>query len=151
MQVFNRLVAVRRNLWSLLLAVLAIGSSGCDSGPETAIVTGKVSFRGKPLHYGTVMFQHEAGGQPAIGTIQSDGSFQLATPGVGEGVRVGPQLVRITSFEGNDPNNPKKLGSGEPVLGRTLIPTKYSSFGASGLSVEVKPGEPQSFEFDLTP
>ena len=144
--------ALKATFRALPLLACMLGAAGCDSGPETAPVSGTVTFRGQPLRFGTVMFQHESGGQPAIGAIQSDGSFQLTTPGLGDGVRVGPQLVRITCFEGNDPNNSQSLGSGEPVLGRTLIPMKYSSFGGSGLTAEVKSGgEPQSFEFDLAP
>lgn len=132
----------------LFACVLA---TGCNPGPEMAPVTGTVSFRGKPLAYGTVMFQHSSGGQPAVGEIQADGSFTMMTPGQGEGVRVGSQLVRVTSYEGNDPAKAKTLGSGEPVLGRSLIPLKYSSFGSSGLTVEVKPGgEPQSFDLELS-
>ncbi|MBX3426102.1 MAG: hypothetical protein KF688_10515 [Pirellulales bacterium] len=133
-----------------LLAWATVLSIGCSKGPEMAPATGTVSFRGEPLKFGTVMFQHKAGGQPAVGAIQSDGSFSLSTPRLGEGVRVGPQLVRITCFEGNDPNNPMTLPNGEPILGRSLIPQRYGSFGGSGLSVEVASGQSQPFDFQLT-
>ena len=35
------------------------------------------------------------------------------------------------------------------ALGRSLIPPKYQTFG-SGLVAEVKPGDEQTFNFDLT-
>jgi hypothetical protein len=130
--------------------VLLLVAVGCKERPAMAPVTGRVTYRGQPLKFGSVMFQHKSGGQPAAGTIQPDGTFALSTFQPGDGARVGLHLVRIACFEGNDPARQQTMPTGEVVLGRSLIPRKYGSFGASGLEVEVKAGEPQEFTFDLT-
>jgi len=113
-----------------------------------APVRGKVTYQGKPIPFGTVMFQHESGGQPASGEIK-DGAYELNTFSLGAGARAGKNLVRITSFEGQNPAKRKTLGSGEVVLGKSLIPEKYQTFG-NGLTADVKPDEEQTFDFNLT-
>ncbi|MCA9258687.1 MAG: hypothetical protein KDA61_05790 [Planctomycetales bacterium] len=134
--------------------ILTAGSlhmlAGCDSGPLMQPVAGTVSYHGERLKFGNVMFQHASGGQPSTAAIQPDGSFVLTTHGAGEGVRVGPHRVRITCFEGNNPDRPNTLGSGEKVMGKSLIPSRYNSFGGSGLKVIVEAGEDQRFDFELT-
>lgn len=139
-------LSLRVALATLLLLVVV----GCKERPAMAPVTGRVTYRGQPLKFGSVMFQHKSGGQPAAGTIQPDGTFALSTFQPGDGARVGSHLVRIACFEGNDPARQQTMPTGEVVLGRSLIPRKYGSFGASGLEVEVKAGESQEFTFDLT-
>lgn len=95
------------------------------------------------------MFQHESGGQPARGAIKSDGTFELSTYELGDGARPGTNLVRVACFEGSDPNYKSNAPEGEVVLGNSLIPRKYNSFGSSGLKVEVLPDKPQEFELVL--
>lgn len=131
------------------LTCLLIATAGCKDKPAVVPVSGRVTYQGKPVPFGTVMFQHTTGGQPAAGQIQSDGSYSLQTFNAGPGARVGPSLVRITSFEGNNTANPKTLGSGEVVLGKSLLPQKYGAFGSSGLQVEVKAEGEQKFDFNL--
>jgi hypothetical protein len=139
--------AVTRSLAAALLLALLL--PGCKEQPVMVPVSGRVAYRGRPLNFGSVMFQHRSGGQPAAGTIQPDGSFQLSTLKPGDGTRLGPHLVRIACFEGNDPNRQQKMPTGEAVLGKSLIPRKYGSFGGSGLEVEVKSDGPQEFAFEL--
>ena len=65
----------------LLVALIIAGCGGAETGFDgpTGTVTGKVTFKGKPLPEGsTVMFKHEETGQIASGTLSTaDGSFRL--------------------------------------------------------------------------
>ena len=59
----------------LILAAGLVLSSGCGSSlPKTAPVGGRVTYNGKPVVSGTIVFQ-PAQGRPAMGDIQPDGSL----------------------------------------------------------------------------
>ena len=117
-------------------------------------VSGKVTYQGNPLRFGIVMFQPEFG-QPAVGMIQSDGTFRMVTRGEGEGAAVGTNAVRITCYEVQDPaNSTKPLAGdratrGEFSFGMSLIPKKYLSFDTSGIIVEVHRGRSDSVNLEL--
>lgn len=120
--------------------------SGCNSGPKVAPVSGKATLDGKPLKFGTVMFQQATGGQPAVGEIQSDGSFQLSTFRQGDGAIVGTHLIRVACYSSQDPASGLKGGDS---LGNLMIPVKYTVLTSSGLTAEV-PGEGlESFVIEL--
>ena len=98
----------------LLLTVAATTSAGCwRQHRELAPLTGRVTYKGKPLRFGTVIVEHKHG-QPATAVIQPDGSFEMATRGEGEGAAVGKCRVRIACYEGQDPA--KAAGSDQPTV-----------------------------------
>lgn len=138
------------------IAVAAITAPGCArKGPDRAPVSGKVTYKGQPLRFGTVMFETEAG-QYATGAIQPDGTFQMEIRGEGRGAPVGKSKVRIVCFANQDPTprpgetaNDPKHGE-ERGLGASLIPTKYSSTATSGIAVDVKPGNNEPLVLELT-
>ena len=100
-------------------------------------------YRGKPLEFGSVLFQPDAG-PPARGVIKLDGTFQLSTHGLDDGAVIGRHRVRIACFESQQANAPARAESG---LGRSMIPSKYCNLTSSGLHVEVKvKNEPFVFE-----
>jgi len=124
----------------LIVVTPSLFFGGC-SEPNYAPVTGQVYYNGKPLAKGVVMFQ-PSNGQPARGTIQTDGTFKLETPGEAEGARIGLNQVRISSRETH-------ADAGEIALGRMLIPERYNDFVTSGLTAEVKPADNDRFVFRL--
>jgi hypothetical protein len=132
---------------TLLGTGIFVSAVGCNRGPEMAAVTGKVTYNGQPLQFGSVTFQPTRG-QPARGEIQSDGSFELSTFSLGDGAFVGPHKVKIACYESQNPAFVK--GPGEQRLGRSLIPVKYTLLDQSGLTAEVKPDTAEPIVFDLT-
>ena len=100
-------------------------------------------YNDKPLTNGVVMFQPSYG-PPSRGTIQPDGTFELTTLGRGSGARPGINQVRVSSRE--EPPTQK----GELKLGRLLIPERYTQFGDSGLTADVKAENNEPFVFHLT-
>jgi hypothetical protein len=140
------LQSVRHGLAALAVSLLL----GCGSSPELAPAGGKVSYKGKPLAFGTVVFQHELGGQPSQADIQPDGSFVMGTFEAGDGARIGPNRVAIYCYESQDPARAAARKAGEQTLGRLLIPQRYAMFNTSGITVEVKPEANEPFVFELT-
>ncbi len=128
----------RHRRWIVFAAVWLIACPfmlGCGSSRLPMIpVQGKVTHQGKPLTFGAVIVQPDIG-PPAIGAIQSDGSFRLATEGR-EGVVVGKHKVAITCY---DTEAPGRAPDPKGRLGKLLIPSKYIHTQTSGLVVDVKP------------
>lgn len=129
----------------VVLATMAF-VAGCSSsgGLPTAKVTGKVTYRDKPVPNGTVMFVPEGDKPAATGEIQPDGTYELSTYGAGDGAVLGPHTVMITAVAEMADALPEQR-SGTPAL---LVPLKYANNNTSGLTAEVK-DEPNTFNFDL--
>jgi hypothetical protein len=101
-------------------------------------VAGRVLYNGDPLKFGVVMF-HPPRGQVAQAEIQSDGSFDLSTFRLNDGVVPGRYQVSVVCYEAHDPNGPG-LSESEGVgmlPGKPLIPLKYTRARSSGLTAEI--------------
>ena len=138
------------------MATIAATMPGCGKAKrDRAVVTGKVTYNGEPLRFGTVIFE-PGSGQFATGAIQPDGTFQMETRGEGEGAPVGKCKVRFVCSSNQDPSAQAaaaKTGrmQGEGLsMGRSLIPKKYLSSATSGITVDVKPGDNKPLVFELT-
>lgn len=108
----------------------------------TAPVAGKVAYEGKPLDHGSVVLVPDVG-PPARGSLQPDGTFLLSTYSDGDGALLGKHRIQVLCI-GPPPTVPP---GEEPLPGKSLIPTKYSRYDTSGLTIEVKPGnEPLMIE-----
>jgi len=145
--------------WVLVvLAGAAVVASlpGCGKAQrERGVVTGKVTYNGEPLRFGTVIFEPETG-QYATGIIQPDGTFEMETRGEGKGAPVGKCKVRFVCFANQDPaakpvepENGAIPGEGL-AIGPSLIPERYLSSETSGITVDVKPGDNEPLVFELT-
>jgi len=131
-----------------LTAGLCAAAGGCSDGLSTAPVEGKVLYRGKPLEFGSVIFQPEVG-PAATGTIGPDGTFRLSTYTDGDGAVIGKHRVRITCFESQRPGAAAPDPNQEQSTGKSLIPPKYVVFATSGLEREVR-AHNEPFVFELT-
>ena len=69
---------VRNVIWLLLLALCGCGS---PDALELARVCGSVTYQGKLLHHGRVVFNLENGsaGPQAVGVIDASGFFEMQT------------------------------------------------------------------------
>jgi hypothetical protein len=130
----------------MVLALLAL-QSGCGGRLpfDAAAVTGTVTYQGKPLDHGKVIFVPEQGtpGPDAVGLIQSDGSFEMysgSTPGVAAGKH------RVTV------HCPSKLTPEQMAamaLPKPLIPETYGRVDTTPLTCELKKGEKREFNITL--
>jgi hypothetical protein len=129
--------------------LLAAVSAGCGSQSDMAPVDGVVRLDGAPLTKGIVTFVPDAG-RSASGPIGSDGTFQLSTLGKSDGALVGKHRITITAT--NVPTGPPNFDldrpNASPVQGG--VPARYASAEASELTFEVKAGESNHAELELT-
>jgi hypothetical protein len=128
------------------LVVLSLALAGCGDSVKVGTLSGKVTYKGKPLEFGSVTLQPVGGGPLARGTIQSDGTYTVTTDGK-PGAPLGMNKVRVTCYSGQRPG--ANSSGGEMSLGDSLIPEHYTKFSSSGLEVEVKAGENPPYNIDL--
>jgi hypothetical protein len=128
-----------RTVWPVravaVVVLMGMSLSGC--GRPTGSVSGKVTYQGKPLTSGLVIFVDKDGfvSQPA--GIEVDGSYAA------QGVYVGPTKVCVET-------HPLSGGDGGPALtkdGKEVpraryvpIPAKYKDAKQTELSLDVKSG-----------
>lgn len=132
-----------RLLWLLVsLVALVAPAGGCGrkapGGPAT--VRGAVTFQGRPLAGGLVVFSPDpergGSGKPARGDLGPDGTFALALggePAIPPGwyrVAIAPAPASVL-----DPSD------------RPAFPAKLARPDQSGLLREVKPGQENVFDF----
>ena len=134
MSILGRFSRKCRDLRCYLLAAIVILCGCGQSGPEKFSVSGTVSYNGKLLPLGTVMFVPKEG--PASGPVRidADGKYKL------EAI-AGPTSVAVAAMP------PRKGGRPDPTLEggfdytgvpqvKSLIPKKYNRHHTSGLSVK---------------
>src|SRR4051794_10007672 len=95
--------------WTVLILAAGLAAGGCGpAGPQLGEVHGKVTYKGKPLSFGSVVFVPAAGlgkegptggGQPASDDIQADGSYILSTNAFGDGAIVGEGKVVVVAID----------------------------------------------------
>jgi hypothetical protein len=120
--------------------LLLVALSGC--GKAQYPVRGKVTFEdGTPVTKGMVVFESAEGEKvSARGEVQADGSYQLSTHKLGDGVPVGKYRVLVA---------PKlNIDSPQPERDRLFDP-RYEKFETSGLEFEVKSG-PNEYLIQVT-
>jgi hypothetical protein len=119
-------------------ALLAVMGDGCNRAPKLrpgwAIVSGTVTYQGKPLPGGEVMWCTTKDGAAIArgGPIRENGTFALDTP-------TGPAkiAIHVADLKKNQ-------------LSRFVeIPAKYTDMEKSGLTYDAKDGDNKDIKFDL--
>jgi hypothetical protein len=144
----------------LCLLVVAACVGGCgpkrpEGARPTKKVTVTVTYKGAPVENANVTFVNQDGPPaPANGRTNTDGKAKLKTYVEDDGAVVGQHKVLIEKSESvggstaaqdsaeYNPNAP-------PAVTKYLLPKKYSDYGNSGLTAEVKDSGPNEFTFDL--
>jgi hypothetical protein len=132
-----------RTIAATTALVLALaGLEGCGPAKHpTAPVSGQVTFKGKPLTRGRVIFVHEAG-PSAFGDIGPDGRYQLDAP-------VGPCGVAISCREDPPANLPPEKIQPGVFNTRSLIPERYEDHMNSGFKFTVQRGKTNTADWVL--
>ncbi len=139
----NRPTASLLALAMLLAPGVGCGPSDSDQ-PDTLPVSGKVTYKGKPVPKGTITFQSDQG-RMATGEIQEDGTYSLTTARSGDGAVAGHHRVSIVANEGDPTLMPSSPGYVRP---KNLVPMKYNQPDQSGLEANVTK-DSKEFHFDL--
>lgn len=135
-----------RTMSGLLMALIACGCS--DNTGGRLAVEGKINFKGAPLDTGFVMFVPEAQGAPATqaSALITGGSYKIPAA---QGLFAGKYRVAISSGDGKTPAADPNAAPGPTgnFASKERIPAKYNT--ETTLSVEVKPGVKNSFDFQV--
>src|SRR5262249_16240851 len=123
------------------VTVLLLAACGCGS---TATVTGKVTYQGRPVTYGSVIFL-AADNTARSGIIEPDGSYSVEDVPRGEG-KIGvishdPSKGRST-VGGEKPASPgkKNAAAAKTAGGWFPLPHRFEDPETSGLSCTISKG-----------
>jgi hypothetical protein len=87
----------------LLLGLLATLAGCSDNGLTLGRVSGKVTYKGVPVQFGTVMFEPDTtkgtNGPSALGNIVQDGTYVMSTQQSGDGAVVGYHKVGLMGLD----------------------------------------------------
>lgn len=120
------------------MAVLLVFATGCGGAGN---VSGKVTYQGKPLVWGTVQFEG-SDGLIKQANINSDGTYAV------QGVATGAAKVAVSSINPKSSDFQPRVVEGRPpppprpeVKGWFPIPEKYDTPHKSGLTYTIKAGD----------
>jgi hypothetical protein len=122
--------------------------------PKLGKVQGKVTYQGKPLGSGRVVFTPAEGkggesGHGASGQIESDGSYEMTTFNTGDGAILGQHIVTVMVPEkAGESAKPDKYSQIKYVLPKNLTPAKYATADKSPLRCTVVEGK-MTFDIEL--
>ena len=167
--------------WSFLIGLVAVGGMiGCGAGggdfPDTAPVSGKITYNSTPVAMAVVTFTpEEQGGNAASAVTDGQGNYVLTTFAAEDGAVPGNYRVTVTkknqqkqgaAESSEDDPGAAYLemeaagqditggGGGDVGLGgqeaQDLLPLKYKSRESTDLKAEVTDSGGSGFDFDLT-
>lgn len=148
------MVLDRCMLLNALLVCLTLGMAGCggksDRQPTTP-VSGIVTFEGKPVPQGTVMFLPVVPGPPGQANLKPDGTFVAGTYEVSDGLIPGEYTITVVGQMEIDPpttETPLAENAGKTKAPQQ-IPDQFGSSKTSGLTASIKKGEKHDLKFEL--
>jgi hypothetical protein len=132
---------IRTTSWAILaLIVVAMGVViGCSSPKRLATLTGKVTYKGKPVSVGAIYF-HGPADEMAMGNLQEDGSFTATDLPIGAvkvSLRVQDPGVYAQKLKGQGASLEKPTAKDIDKV--TSLPHQYSDPNTSGLTYTLTP------------
>lgn len=133
--------------WCLAAGVLVTAAVGCAPEPNTATVRGSVTYKGKPLTSGLVLFYTEANANAnetpvASAVIQGDGAYVTDLVPKGKVIAaIDPApLASIAHLFAGGPkpkDGPEPLGASAPPKSGVRLADKYKRPETSGLKYTI--------------
>jgi hypothetical protein len=114
---------------------------GCNSNKNLITVTGHVTYQGKPLEQGSIVFISPRSRQ-VTGEIKNGNIVNVSTLHENDGIAAGEYSVAITSRDRSE----KYKNSMAPP---SLIPVHYADVSTSGLKASIQPNDERALQFDL--
>jgi hypothetical protein len=133
--------------WAVAAALLVAASAAVGCGGR-GDVTGKVTYRGRALVWGTVQFEG-SDGMLRQGNIKGDGTYSV------QGVAAGEAKVAVSSINPSSADFQPRVVEGKApppprpkVEGWFPIPERYDTPHKSGLTYTIKSG-PNTIDIEL--
>jgi hypothetical protein len=134
----------------------ALALTGC--GEKTTDVTGKVTYKGKPVAYGTVAVL-DGGPAPKTGQLLPDGTYRIV------GVKLGAFKAAVSSppppgsdaarravdrRDADDERVRTDIPAAPPEVLKAWValPDRFGDPAKSGLTADVKAGQPVDFDLN---
>jgi hypothetical protein len=139
------MMSYRSKLIAICLLSMAVVISGCKSEKKRYPVQGQISFQGKPVLEGSIMFHPLNPAEGFLeGSLISDGKYLVPAD---KGLLEGKYQVLITApdYKGKRPD--PKSAPGAVFQVKELLPEIYNT--KSTLTVEVTSQKPNTFDFYL--
>lgn len=149
----------------LFLTTVGCGGSGF---PDPVPVSGKVTYKGKPVEGAQVTFLSQSeGARSASGRTDANGNFSLTTFNTNDGAIPGEYVVTISKIETTTGGETTDVEAGQfgadyaagmeaaakgissTEMGKSELPRKYAKAAESGLQRSVAEGQRNEFSFDL--
>jgi len=131
-----------------LLAVMILGTLGCQRGETLGIVSGNVTFQGKPVTEGLVTFSAPNRGIYITTPLDSNGHYEVKQA-KGTGLQLGEYQASVTPPIADVPMDVMMKGPVK-ISECPNIPFKYRKASTGGLNFTVVDGENQ-FDIDMIP
>lgn len=147
-QCAQRRVAKRQcNLWPLAMLTIGLALSGCGDREVRGRISGKVTFQGRPVTEGLVLFSNARKGIHMTAPLKADGAYEVLTA-KGAGlpletyqVCVTPPLPQVVTGASEEPSEVKPYPN---------IPPRYRDPKTSGLTLTVASAD-NRFDIDMRP
>ena len=133
---------------SAIAAALVFSLGGCGMGSGGTEMTGTVTFDGKPIEMGQIVFEPQGPGRMAVAPVR-DGRYQINAT---QAPTTGVYLVRITAERLTDKQGVTESRSLEDQIQteeyEQYLPAKYNS--QSELNIELTDSSGNTHDFALT-
>jgi len=123
-----------------LLWMAVLPGCGRDGLPNMVAIRGTVSYQGKPLTEGTVLYlPQDPQGRQARGDVAADGTFTLTTLRNGDGAQQGSYRIVVIAYKPHPGEMTREQieAAGGLIHREFSIPEKYTKAETSGLTDEV--------------
>ncbi len=146
--------------WLGAIIAAAVVAPGCGSSPassNTVLVWGRVTYNGKPVQHGEVIFQAAATTRSnwGVGLISEEGKYSLASSDPNAGLGPGRFEIFIRPPSPHDKHKLARHGQEEESDDRAIAiaalypgPKRYFSPETSGMWVDIE-NEPTRVDIDL--
>ena len=128
----------------LLLTAVVLVTAGCQKRETLGTVSGNVTFQGKPVTQGVVMFRDAGRGIYITAELDAQGHYEVKQA-TGAGLQPGEYQVSV-----NPPVVDAPMGGPAQTSTFPNIPLKYRDANTSGLTLTV-PAEGTTMNIDMKP
>ena len=139
----DRIHGRRAMRWRSLVQILLLTCVVAGCGPSNGLysVTGQVTYQGKPLEHGSIVFISPKSRQ-VTADIQRGEILNVTTIAANDGIAPGEYMVAVTSRDRSE----KYKDSMSPP---SVIPIRYADVAASDLKATIEPNNNNVLRFDL--
>ena len=133
----------RAKRWRSLVRIFMLSCAVAGCGPSNGLysVTGQVTYQGKPLEHGSIVFISPKSRQ-VTADIEVGEILNVTTIAANDGIAPGEYMVAVTSRDRSE----KYKDSMTPP---SVIPVRYADVATSDLKATIEPNNNNVLRFDL--